>query len=445
MTAVQRRPRSIAPWIGFAAAVLLVVAAIVAPRVLRWHVHVGNVPPLLADLHPQIGPGTLPAVVLAVLAVVLGQRLAERMSWPKLLVGSFLVCVAWIVSLATVDGVAGISRVFENPSEYLAPARTVTDVGATLRGFIDRIPLTAPDHWPVHVAGHPPAALLAFVLLVRVGLGTGLASGLVFVVISATTPIAVLICLRRLGAETAARRVAPFLVVGPAAVWTGVTADAAFGAVAAWGLCCLAVGATAGRPSGRLLAGAAAGVLLGLSVFLSYGLVLLGLLAVAVLVAARSWRVLPVALLAAVLVALGFAAAGFAWWDAYPVLVDRYWAGIATRRPGLYWIWADLAVLAISAGPVVGAGIAATFARLRAVRGRSEDGVVVLLTLAAVAIIVFADLSMLSRSEVERIWLPFVPWLLIGTALLTARWRRFGLGVGLLTALAVEHLLHTAW
>ena len=49
---------------------------------------------------------------------------------------------------------------------------------------------------------------------------------------------------RVLGAEAAARRAAPFLVLGPAAIWMAVSADAVFGAVSAWGLCCLAVACT---------------------------------------------------------------------------------------------------------------------------------------------------------------------------------------------------------
>jgi hypothetical protein len=46
---------------------------------------------------------------------------------------------------------------------------------------------------------------------------------------------------------------------------------------------------------------------------------------------------------------------------------------------------------------------------------------------------------------VERIWLPFVPWLTLGCALLPERWRRPGLALQLGTALLVEHLLHTSW
>jgi hypothetical protein len=58
------------------------------------------------------------------------------------------------------------------------------------------------------------------------------------------TAVAVLIVVRRLGAEPVARRVAPFLVFGPAVVWQAVSADAALTAVAAWCLCALAVAAT---------------------------------------------------------------------------------------------------------------------------------------------------------------------------------------------------------
>ena len=56
-------------------------------------------------------------------------------------------------------------------------------------------------------------------------------------------------------------------------------------------------------------------------------------------------------------VVLAFAALGFAWWDAYPVLRERYYDGIAADRPYSYWWWGNLAALAVSAGPLVGAGL----------------------------------------------------------------------------------------
>jgi hypothetical protein len=180
-----------------------------------------------------------------------------------------------------------------------------------------------------------------------------------------------------------------------------------------------------------------AGLLLGACVMLSYGLPLLALLAVAVLWSARSWSALPIAAAAALAVVVAFALAGFSWWDALPVLRERYYDGIASDRPPSYWWWGNLAALVICAGPLVAAGLAMV--------RRGVDRVLLLLVSAAALTIVLADASGMSRSEVERIWLPFVPWLTIGIVLLPERWRRWGLAAQLATALLVEHLLYTSW
>ena len=290
------------------------------------------------------------------------------------------------------------------------------------------------------MAGHPPGALLVFVVLHRLGLGGDWAAGMVVTLLAASTSVAVLVALRALGAEHVARRAAPFLVLGPAAVWMAVSADALFGAVAAWGLCALALGATRDTTFAGAGWSALAGLLLGYCVMMSYGLPLLGLLAVAVLVAARSWRPLPVAVATALLVVLAFAATGFVWWEAFPVLRERYWDGVARVRPASYWLWGNLAALCFSAGPVLGAALG----RL-GVLGRRADRTVLLLVGAATATIAVADLSGMSKAEVERIWLPFVPWLLLSTSALPERWRRAGLGVQLGIALVVQHLLYTSW
>ena len=340
--------------------------------------------------------------------------LAERLPWRRLLLVAYVVGLAWLLALALVDGPNGISRVMRHGYEYLVTARGVTDVPAMLAGFVDRIPSSHPDSWPTHVAGHPPGALLFFVALVRLGLGGDLTAGLVVCAVAASTAPAVLVTVRALGAEAAARRAAPFLVLGPAAVFMAVSADAVFAAVAAWGLAALAVAATRPDRAAALAWSVVAGLLLGWCVMSSYGLPLLGFLALGVLLLARSWRPLPVAAGAAAAVVLTFAALGFVWWEAYPVLTDRYWAGIAADRPAAYWIWGNLAALLLSAGPLLGAGIAAAWAARR----RAADRVVVVLVAAAASAVLVADLSRMSKAEVERIWLPFVPWLLLSTALL---------------------------
>ena len=53
---------------------------------------------------PRVGPGTLAALVLAVLAVRYAVDLATRMRWRMLLIAAFGGGLAWMLSLATVDG-----------------------------------------------------------------------------------------------------------------------------------------------------------------------------------------------------------------------------------------------------------------------------------------------------------------------------------------------------
>ena len=113
-------------------------------------------------------------------------------------------------------------------------------------------------------------------------------------------------------------------------------------------------------------------------------------------------------------------------WEALPVVQDRYWDGVQRNRPTSYWIWGNLAALAVSAGPVAGAGLGVAVSRFDGRRDRAERAAVWLAG-AGVAMVALADASRMSQAEVERIWLPFVPWLLVACALLPKRWRRGGL------------------
>ena len=94
----------------------------------------------------------------------------------------------------------------------------------------------------------------------------------------------------------------------------------------------------------------------------------------------------------------------------------------------------------LSAGLLLSAGVA----QLLALRGRA-DRVVRWLVGAAAAAVLLADASRMSKAEVERIWLPFVPWLLLSVALLPERWRRWGLVLQVVTAVLLETLLYTTW
>ncbi len=166
---------------------------------------------------------------------------------------------------------------------------------------------------------------------------------------------------------------------------------------------------------------------------------LLGILAVAVLIVARTWRPLPWALAGAAAVAAAFTAAGFEWWKAYPVLHDRYYAGIASERPYSYWVWADVAAWTFTVGLVVWAAFP------RAIRAFRDGDVLARLAGAALLTILVATLSGMSKAEVERIWLPFTIWVVALPMLLPQRWHRPALLSQVVLALCVQQLVLTRW
>jgi hypothetical protein len=431
------------PGRGLLAVTAILLAGLLIPAIFQWHVHANAFAPLTAHWHPRFGPGTIPSVLIAGAAWRWAPTLSRRLRWRALMLVAFVSAFAWLVALAVVDGRAGLATSIQTPGEYLVTARRVHDVSTLLHHFVAHIGEFSPNSWPTHVAGHPPGALLFFVLLVRLHLGGALAAALVVTVIAATTPVAVALTLRLLSAEQLARRAVPFLVFGPAAIWSAVSADAVFTAVAAWGLCTLAASASGRRRIGWAVV---AGVLLCSCAYLSYGLALVAVLAIAVLVAARTWRPLPYALVGVAAVVAAFTASGFVWWQALPVLRARYYSGIASTRPASYWLWGDLAALAISAGIALGPSVGAAAGRMRGVvHSRLASRPVAVLTVAALLCIAVADASLLSKAEVERIWLPFVPWLLLGVALLPPRWRRRLFATQLVSALLVQTLLYTRW
>lgn len=435
----------------------LVVAAFVVP-----HLHLDTVTPLLnatperfrdfAATSPifgwwnaHVGPGTIPAVLIAAAAVLWGPTLAQRLPWRWLPWTAWAVSCAWAFSLAMIDGWdRGFAGRLTARHEYLLQVPTVTDIPEAVRGFAGRILDYQPDSWITHVSGHPPGALLTFVWLDRVGLGGGAWAGLLCLVVGSSIAAALVVTVRALADEDAARTAAPFAAVAPTAIWIAVSADGYFAGVAAWGITLLALAVT-GSARVPMLAAAGAGLLLGWGIFLSYGLILMALPALAVLMSASSVRAALTSLAPAVITALAvvgvFVAAGFWWFDGYLLVQERYWQGIASERPFQYWGWANFAsvVCAIGLGTVAGIGRVFDIAAIRRRSGLH------LLVLGALLAITFADLSRLSKAETERIWLPFTVWLLASTALLPRRSLRWWLALNVVGALAVNHLILTNW
>ena len=443
--------------VAVALGAVLVVAAFVVP-----HLHLGMVTPLInatpgrfetfAGTAPifgrwdaHVGWGTVPAVVIGIAAVLWGPAVAQRLPWRVLTLATWATSCAWAFSLAMIDGwQRGFAGRLTARHEYLRQVPSTTDIGEAVRTFSSRILDYQPDSWITHVSGHPPGALLTFVWLDRIGLGGGAWAGLLCLLVGSSAAAAIVVAVRALTDENTARLTAPFVAVAPTAIWIAVSADGYFAGVAAWGIALLALAA---RRIVRwpTLAAVGAGLLLGWAIFLNYGLALMSLLALPVLIAAVDWRAVLGALVPAALVALAivavFAAAGFWWFDGYTLVQQRYWQGIANDRPFQYWSWANLASVACAIGLGSVAGIGRVF-DIAAIRRRSGLHLVLLGALLA---ILFADLSMLSKAETERIWLPFTVWLTAAAALLPPRSHRWWLALNIVGALALNHFIVTSW
>jgi hypothetical protein len=414
----------------------------VAPDRFGWH---ADAAPIFGWFEAHLGWGTAPAIALGLAVVVWGTAVAQRLSWRTLLLAGWVTPCGWAFSLAMIDGwQRGFAGRLTDKDEYLPQVPGITDIPETLRTFSGRILDLQPNSWVTHVSGHPPGALLTFVWLDRIGLGGGAWAGLLCLLVGSSAAAAILITLRALADEPTARRAAPFVAVPPTAIWIAVSADGYFAGVAAWGIALLAL-AVRGRVRWPLLIAAVAGLLLAWAVFLSYGLTLLAIPALAVLVCASDWRsalrAAGSAIAVAVAVTAAFAATGFCWYDGYTLVQQRYWQGIAHDRPFQYWSWANLAsvVCAVGLGSVAGLGRVFDLTALRQRSGLH------LLMLAMLVAIVCADVSMLSKAETERIWLPFTVWLTAAPALLPRRYARVWLAVNVVGALLLNSLIFTHW
>jgi hypothetical protein len=374
--------------------------------------------PFVGAWEVRMGPATVLAVVLAAAVVRAGPRLATRLPWRALPPTTAAGAVAFAVTVAAIDGWDRVTAPLTNRHEYEPFAATVDSARSFIAHFVELVP-----QLPTHVKSHPPFATTVPWLLDQVGLGgAGWLAALVIagwgVAVAAT-----LVAARAVLGETRARGVAPALVLLPATLWAATSMDALFAGVGAVGVA-LAVCRRADRRFALV-----GGVVLGGAMLLSYGAVLL--LAIPVAVAwhrRRAADVLAVAV-GVVVVLLAAALAGFWWLDGLTAARVEYWDGFAGDRPlGYLASVGNPAALAVAAGPAVAAGLA---------RRRIHDP----LLLGALVAVVVADVSLLSAGEVERIWLPFVPWLALAVAGNDRRW----LAAQAATALGLASVLRSPW
>jgi hypothetical protein len=387
-------------------------------------------------------PGVCLSVAVGVAGVLVGPTLAARASWRVLLPGSALAAALWAVALALPSGPAQLVEPLASRYEYPHDVARVGSLGGYLSGFLASVPADSAHPWTTHVAGHPPGALLVFVLLDRVGMsGLGWAAALCIAGGAAAVP-AVLVAVRAVAGAGPARAAAPFLVFAPAALWVATSADALFAGVAAWGVALLAT--AAGRDPGRGadLRALLGGLLLGLALFLSFGLTALGLVVLAVVLVHAPrlgrravGRVLGIGAVGVLVVVAAFAVGGYWWVEGLSAAGDRVRSGPSyADRPPSFFVFANLAAAALALGPAAVAGLASVH------RGR-----LALVPLAALAGMLVSDASGLVRGEAERIWLPFFGWALTATAFLPRRQRRGWLLLSVVLAIGIGVVVRTEW
>lgn len=422
-TAVTRRSLTIAVFAALAAAA---TAVIVWGAWLQQTIDI-KLPtaPLYGRWMPRIGWGTPFALAFLGSFVAYADRIAAALSFRRLLLATAVGGAAWGLAVAAVDGAFGFVMGIEDPHGYLVVLDRIDSPASFIRHFTDAI-----GRWTVHVRGHPPGLVAGLWWLDRAGFGLGAHAALVIAIASTIVP-ATLLGARAVAGEGVARRAAPFLVLAPAVIWLVTTYDAVYAAVAAWGIAAFAVACT--RPGRRSDAFAfASGLVLGLGLHLSYGIAPMGVIVAAVALGVRRLRPLVIAGAGVVAVTAAFGAAGFWWWEGLAATRREYWAGVASVRPYLYFLVANLVVFAL----VVGPGAVAGALRLSG-RGWWLVG-------AASVCVLLADASGLSKGEVERIWLPFWPWVALAAAGLVSGRRWWLAAQGALT-LVVAHLVWSPW
>jgi hypothetical protein len=389
-------------------------------------------PPLHGVFGVRIDASVLISVAVAAGIVVGGPLVVRRAPWGWVLGGAAAAAAAWAVALALVDGSDGLLRGVLGSTEYLADVGRIHDVGDLLTQYPE---LVRTRGLAAHSSGHPPGMLLALLGLDRLGLGGAEPAAVLFVAGGAAAVPAVLVAAREVVDEAFARRAAPFVVLAPWALWLATSADALYAGVSAWAAAAviLATGSRGRRSDALALVG---GLGFGAALFLSYGLGLIALIPLVVALARRRLRPVVVAAVAALTVGLGFLAAGFSWIDGFAATRERYFAGIASQRPYLTFLVVNLVVLALLLGPIGTYGLA-----------RLRDRAAWMLVGGAAGAVALADLSGMSRAEVERIWLPFAVWILLACGAIDARVpaTRGLLAIQATACLAISTTVVTAW
>lgn len=414
----------LALWFGLVAATALWGAALTAMGAkIRL-----NAAPLFGRLDLHLSPLLLLPAAVAAAAIAWGGRLAATLGWRNLLLAASAASALWGVTLASADGWHALVAPLLDRHDYLAVLPDIGSPASFLSDFTRSLPA-----FPLHVQGHPPGFVLLLSTLRTLGIAVAPIAAALTIAVGASTAAAVLITVRVVAGEQRARACAPFLCFAPAAIWVVTSADGFYMGVAAWAIALLALAVERNGSVSDALA-LAAGVTLGAALYMSYGVAALG--GVIVTITALRPRIRPLVLagLGVATVAGMFFIFGFWWFDGLVATTGRYALGVSGSRPYEYFFFSNLGALALALGPAIAIGLA----RLRDRRLWAIVG-------AACLAVTVANLTGLSKGEVERIWLPYIPWLLIASAAIPLAFRRSALTMQVAAALVLQAVVVTPW
>ena len=354
--------------------------------------------PFLGSYRLEISPlAVLAPLIAAIVLAVARTRFAARMSWRSVYWASYGAGLAWNVSLAVIPGPAGLSRYLADVDGYLPAVESISSISSLLESFADPT-----GDLSTATTGHPPGSLLLLWGLKSLPLSDTL-SGIVYAAITALLIPLVLVTARRTCGPAAARRLAPFLVLAPWAIWMVVGPDAITAVLGAAALAAASHASLRTRRGWSAAAwAAAAGLLLAAATMFAYLAAWFGLSIVCLYFARRRpWHNLATSA-GALLPLAALQWTGFNWADALTVAYHGYLERIEFDRSLLWWIPFSVVVLILACGP----GLVSSARKMRNTPAWP-------FLIGAAAAIAFSICMGVARGGVEETWLPLFPWLIV--------------------------------
>jgi hypothetical protein len=385
---------------------IVLVGSMVVSQAIPWaeDAFAGNVPPLLAQLHPSIGPW-LPLAIIAILAAI--AILPGAMRWPTWQFLTVAILLAWVVAVtlsAESHGLSAITAPFRRPLEYWASVPLARSLG--VRAFASHFPDLG-GRLSLHAATHGPSAVLFLWLLSGLSGGSLLGVSLWVTLVGVAGAIPAYAIAQELAGERTARLAALLFLCAPGVlIYSATSMDAVFMTVVA-----VALAALVRAPRSPTWA-IGAGALWALALSFTFGAFTLGLFTVGIgVIALRDRRRSAAAFVshgAMVVVGLLLGLLLLRLVLGMNLVADFRAASRANfhdasrARPYVYWVFANIPAFLWVAG-VAQTALLVHQTRMQW-RARSFGFETVLL-----CVIALSSLSGVFLGEVDHIWLFFIP------------------------------------